>query len=432
MVREATFLTCALYLLPFAFPAPVLGQTAPEVVTAVRIQGNQIASDAEVISLAGVTIGAPVTPSLFADITKRLVESKKFDTVQVLKRFASISDPTQIVVLILVDEGPMYLQVPKDAGAPVKAVKRGFADNFMWIPIVIGEDGYALSGGARVALVNFAGSRNRLSFPMTYGGFKQASAEFDRTFVKGPLTRIKIGTGVTSSQNPAFEINDDRVNAGIGVERAFGHVLLGVFGGWQRVSFDTDRDDLRTVRGSISYDTRIDPTFPRNAAYLTASVEHVAFAAGASDPAVSGPITRTRLEGQGYFGFVGQTVIMIRALRENANRLQPRYLESILGGWTTLRGFPAGTYTGDTLLSGSIELRMPFSSPQAFIKWGLNGFVDNGTIYRADQKFSGAAFHTGAGGGVWFAAARIQLSVAVAHGLGGHGNHVNFDGGINF
>jgi outer membrane protein assembly factor BamA len=267
---------------------------------------------------------------------------------------------------------------------------------------------------------------------MTWGGFKQASAEFDRTFAKGPLTRIKIGTGIMSSQNPAFEINDDRVSAGVGVERAFGHLLLGVFGGWQRVTFDTDRDDLGTLRGSISYDTRIDPTFPRNAAYLTASVERVAFSGQPSDPAVSGPITRTRLEGQGYFGLVGQSVLMIRALRENANRLQPRYLESILGGWTTLRGFPAGTYTGDTLLSGSVELRLPISSPQAFIKWGLNGFVDNGTIYRAGQQFSGAAFHTGAGGGVWFAAARIQLSVAVAHGLGGHGNHVNFDGGINF
>lgn len=431
-----TFLTFAVCLLPFAFPAPLLGQEAPgqpapELVVAVRIQGNQIAGDAEVMALAGVTIGMPVTPSLFADVTTRLLDSKKFDAVQVLKRFASISDPTRVVVLIIVNEGPMHLDVPKD-GSPVRVVKRGFGDNLMWIPIVIGEDGYALSFGARVALVNFAGPRNRLSFPLTYGGFKQASAEFDRTFVKGPLTRIKIGTGIKSSENPAFEINDDRVHVGIGVERAFGPLLLGAFGGWQRVSFDTDRDDLRTLRGSISFDTRIDPAFPRNAAYLTASVERVAFAGQPSDPAVSGPITRTRLEGQGYFGFIGQTVIMIRALREDANRLQPRYLQSILGGWDTLRGFPAGTYTGDTLLSGSLELRLPISSPQAFIKWGLNAFIDNGTIYRADQKFSGAAFHTGAGGGVWFAAARIQFSVAVAHGLGGHGNHVNFDGGINF
>jgi outer membrane protein assembly factor BamA len=426
------FLTSAFCLLPFAFPAPLHAQAAPEVVAAVRVQSNQIAGDAEIIALAGVTVGAPVTPTLFADITKRLLDSKKFDGVQVLKRFASISDPAQVVVLIVVDEGPMHLDVPKDAGAPVKVVKRGFLDNFMWIPIVIGEDGYALSFGARIAIVNFAGPRNRLSFPMTYGGFKQAAAEFDRTFVKGPLTRIKVGTGVMSSQNPAFEIDDNRVRAGVQAERAFGHVLLGVVGGWQRVSFDTDRDDLGTVRGTISYDTRIDPAFPRNAAYLTASVERIAFAKQPSEAGTSGPITRTRLEGQGYFGFVGQTVVMIRALREDANRLQPRYLQSILGGWTTLRGFPAGSYTGDTLLSGSVELRLPISSPQAFIKWGLNGFVDNGTIYRADQSFSGAAFHTGAGGGVWFAAARIQFSVAVAHGLGGHGNHVNFDGGINF
>lgn len=103
-----------------------------------------------------------------------------------------------------------------------------------------------------------------------------------------------------------------------------------------------------------------------------------------------------------------------------------------MSGWTTLRGFKAGAFTGDTLVTGSFELRVPLSSPQAFIKWGLNGFVDHGTIYRADQKFSDATFHTGAGGGVWFTAARVQFSVALAHGLGGNGNHLNFDAGINF
>ena len=81
----SAFVTSAFCLLPFAFPSPLLGQTAPgqaapEVVTAVRIQGNQIASDAEVIALAGVTIGMPVTPSLFADVTKYGPSSRRNST----------------------------------------------------------------------------------------------------------------------------------------------------------------------------------------------------------------------------------------------------------------------------------------------------------------------------------------------------------------
>jgi outer membrane protein assembly factor BamA len=425
-------LTFAFCLLPFAFPAPLLGQTALGVVSQVRVHGNQIATDAEIIALSGVTVGAPVTPTLFADVTKRLLDSNKFDDVQVLERFASISDPTQVVVLIVVNEGPLRLEVPKDPSAPVKTTKRRFSDNLMWIPMVHGEDGYALTVGARIALVNIGGPRNRMSFPLTVGGTKQAGAEFDRTFVQGPLTRIKIATGIAERQNPAFLIDDKRVAAGVRVERAFGPLLVGGGGGWQRVSFDTDRDNIGAFRGDVSYDTRVDPSFPRNAVYLMASAERLIFAGPPSEPGTSSPITRTRLEGQGYVGFIGQTVIVIRGLREDANRLQPRYLQSILGGWTTLRGFPAGSFTGDTLVTGSLELRVPFSSPQAFIKWGVNFFADHGTIYRADQKLSDATFHTGAGGGVWLAAARVHLGLALAHGLGGNGSHVNFDAGINF
>ena len=107
------FITFAFCLLAFAFPAPLLGQetpgrTAPEIVAAVRIQGNQIAGDAEVISLAGVTIGAPVTPSLFP--------TRGDSSVEEIRHGAVLSGllhqrPTQIVVD---RRGGGRLQVPKD------------------------------------------------------------------------------------------------------------------------------------------------------------------------------------------------------------------------------------------------------------------------------------------------------------------------------
>ena len=36
----------------------------------------------------------------------------KFESVEVLKRFASISDPTRVLILIQVDEGPVHVDMP--------------------------------------------------------------------------------------------------------------------------------------------------------------------------------------------------------------------------------------------------------------------------------------------------------------------------------
>ena len=41
------------------------------------------------------------------DAAQRLLATKRFQHVDVLKRYASITDPTRIVVLIRVDEGPV-------------------------------------------------------------------------------------------------------------------------------------------------------------------------------------------------------------------------------------------------------------------------------------------------------------------------------------
>jgi hypothetical protein len=48
-----------------------------EVVADVRVHGNQIVSDEDVLKIAGVTIGAPYSDALLAEITKRLKDSGK-------------------------------------------------------------------------------------------------------------------------------------------------------------------------------------------------------------------------------------------------------------------------------------------------------------------------------------------------------------------
>jgi outer membrane protein assembly factor BamA len=116
---------------------------------------------------------------------------------------------------------------------------------------------------------------------------------------------------------------------------------------------------------------------------------------------------------------VGQSVIVVRALREDADRPVPPYLKSMLGGASNLRGFKTGTAVGDTLVASSIELRVPLTSPLSIGKVGVSAFVDVAKTYDKGERFGDQKFERGVGGAVWFAAAFLRLNVAVAHGLGG-------------
>src|SRR5579872_2484845 len=78
-----------------------------EVVVDVRIQGNVLTSDEEMRRLAGIEVGSPFTADLPAIVADRLKATHKFDDVQVLKRYASIADPSRILLVVIVNEGPV-------------------------------------------------------------------------------------------------------------------------------------------------------------------------------------------------------------------------------------------------------------------------------------------------------------------------------------
>src|SRR5947209_1668723 len=82
---------------------------APATIATIQIQGNTATSDAEIRRLADVRIGAPFDDELTEAVTARLKAAKKFDRVEVRKRFASIDDPSQIALVIIVDEGPVKI-----------------------------------------------------------------------------------------------------------------------------------------------------------------------------------------------------------------------------------------------------------------------------------------------------------------------------------
>jgi outer membrane protein assembly factor BamA len=193
---------------------------------------------------------------------------------------------------------------------------------------------------------------------------------------------------------------------------------------WQHVSFAGAEDDLKSVSAGATLDTRLSKLLPRNAVYLNVEWTRTGFASG-------GATNRMHLEAQGDLGLVGQTVIEVRVVREDSDRALPRYLKPLLGGWTNLRGFEAGSFAGDTLAAGTLELRVPLTSPLQVARMGVSVFVDTGRSYDKGTRFGDVPYHTGVGGGLWLTAAVFHMGLAAAHGIGA-GTRVNFDLGLAF
>jgi len=425
-----------------ALPATAepLAPAAP-VVAGIQIQGNTATPDEEVRRLADVRVGMPFDDATLEQVTARLRGAKRFERVDVLKRYASIADPSQIMLVIVVDEGPVKIVMTGDPDHPTKVVRRRFP-NLLILPVLRREDEYGITYGARLTAPEprLFGKRSRVTFPLTWGGTKQAGIDVEKRIDNGVFDRINFGASVSRQKNPAFDENDDRARVFLRAEREILHGLwLRSSGGWQRASFEGTADEFGEIGGDVIVDTRVDPILARNAVYARASVNHLAFAdRGAIEPrpdgryaGYEGSVTRTELDGRGYLGLPWQMVLAGRALRLDSDRPLPPYLQPELGGLSTLRGFPAGYATGDTLVALSTELVVPLTSPLKFAKFGVSAFVDRGAVYAKGESLSDQTMLEGYGGSVWFAAALFRLNVAVAHGRGAS-TRVHVGGNITF
>ena len=146
-------------------PAALTAQQ--EVVAAIQVHGNTLTSSDDIIRASGIGVGDSVSDALLSEAEARLRAAMKLDSVDVLKRFASISDPTQVLILIQVDEGPVRIDIPDvDGPRPRRARSAGWARSravrrsrfsVMFLPILGAEDGYGFTYGAQFA---FAGHRN--------------------------------------------------------------------------------------------------------------------------------------------------------------------------------------------------------------------------------------------------------------------------------
>jgi outer membrane protein assembly factor BamA len=395
-------------------------QDSPGIVGEVRVHGNHTTPDAHVLGIIGDVVGKPATDALVAEITARLEKSGRFDDVEVRKRFRSIENPDDILLMVVVNEFPGVDDIDLTPPNPMKR----FWSSGMFLPILHYEDGYGFTYGARFSFVDRLGPRSRISVPLSWGGERQARVQLERSFRRGPIDRLSGEAGIGRRENPSYEIGDTRTGFNARAESAIQRWLrVGAGGGVEDVAFGDADDVLKKFGADVALDTRVDPAFPRNAVHATFGWERLLFDAGRAN--------RRTLDARGYVGLFGQTVLAVRALSVTADAPLPQFEHALLGGGANLRGFDTGFRADDNLAAGSVELRIPITSPLSIGRFGIKAFVDMGAAYPSGSKLDEQVFDQSFGGGAYLHLTILNLSLDVAKGKGGD-TKFHFGMGVTF
>lgn len=411
------WLACLLIAAQVAAPAAQRSwparQAAPshEQLVEIRIHGNHTTPDPIILGLAGLAIEQPFTEQSLKDAEQRLIASGRFERAEVLKRYRSIDDPTQILALILVDERP---GARPDGSMPGPLGR--LLGQSMWAPILGFEDGYGFTYGARVSLVDTLGPRSRISLPLSWGGERQVAVELERS-LDGPVVNQVFGAiSLKRRENPFFEIGDTRRAVSAGVDRVLTPWLTATAGARVVTVAFAELDESHRAFGTrLTLDTRHDPVFPRNAIHAQAGWEHMAF--GGSNRGAnqrSDGVHRWTGDARGFIGLFGPAVLVVGASVDRASAPLPPYEQRLLGGSAGLRGYRAGTAVGDSLALASAEVRVPLTSPLSVGRLGVKAFVDLGTVWNTGQRLVDQQWSRGVGGGAFLTLTAFTAGVDVA------------------
>ncbi len=421
--RQPAFVFGVSFAVVLAAASGLARAQSAEVLREVRVHGNHTTPDAEVLAIAGLSVGGAVDDATIREATLRLEQSGRFDTVEVRKRFRSIDDPHDILVIIVVDEVAGISSDDLTPGPLRKLRSLG-----MWLPVLDFAEGYGFTYGARITFVDTLGKGSRISVPLTWGGERRVALEVDRTFRNGPLTRVEGAVSLNRRINPHFDIADTRREVRARAERTL-TPWLRVGGGARSTTVDFGEDDATYVVPGvdITLDTRLDPAFPRDAVHATAAIERLHFGGGET-------LVRWTTDVRGYVGLFGSSVVALRGTNVRANGPVPAYEQSLLGGTSTLRGFDFGYRAGDNLSMLSMEVRVPITSPLSLGRLGVKAFIDAGTVYPHGSALADQAFDRGVGGGVFitWAVLRMGLDVAWPVSGGSHKPKWHFALGLSF
>jgi outer membrane protein assembly factor BamA len=368
----------------------------------ILVHGNHSTPDADVIAVSGLALGQPAGDADLAAAQDRLEASGRFQSTEVRRRARSISDPDDVLVLILVEELP-----GTSPDLPTPGWLRRTTAGLMWAPVVSYREGYGFTYGVRIAAADLFGERSTLSVPLTWGGERRAGLQLERSFERGPVSRIVAVGDIVRIVNPAFDQVDQRFGGEARVESAVTSWLrLAAIGSLADVEFGGDTTRLSTAGGEIALDTRLDPTFPRNAVWVTAGVERLGFSSTSR--------VRQRIDGNAALGLFRGSALIGRVFQVSADDTLPPFEQTWIGGAASLRGFRAGYRVDDNAAGASVTYAYPLGSPLNLARFGLRTFVDWAAVYPAKTSWQDAAYDRGIGGGVFFSATAVSLSLDVA------------------
>jgi outer membrane protein assembly factor BamA len=383
-------------------------QSGGEVIVEIRFRGNYSIPDETLMEASGVTPGDPIEADTLALIEQRLRDTEGVGEVEVLKRYRSMSNTTDVVLLINIKEHV--------------AVR----EKFMFLPVFTWTDEYGITFGARFTTVDMLGLDERLSFPLTWGGDRSAAAEIGFDVERAALSRVRGGLGISQRENPHFEVRDRRFGGWIDAMKRWEKFEVGARAEALNIDFGaTEENQLETgLRAAV--DTRQDAQLPRNAFYIGGAWDHLRLFE--SDQSFN----RLTADLRGYKTFIGRSILAAQAYWRGADGRLPDWERPFLGGAQTVRGYDAGAFVGDNIALLSAELRVPITPPLPVGLVGLNFFFDSGAVYDWGTALRKARFKNGFGGGIYFFAAFVGLQVDVAYGLESEEVHFHFSTGFRF
>jgi outer membrane protein assembly factor BamA len=385
-----------------------------DVIADIRVHGNHTTPEADILTLSGLSRGEDGTERRLREAEQRLLASGRFAGVELRRRFASLDDPSAILVVIVVDE---HEAVRDDDLVPGPFDRLRAAS--LWLPIVSHADGYGFTYGARVSVAGALGAGSRVSVPMTWGGERRVAVEAERT-VAGPLPLVRASVALRRRVNPHFETADRRQDARVEAERPLRSWLrIGTAARVSRVEFGEAYDARHAAAGvRATLDTRLDPSFPRNAVHVAVGWEHLWFPGALGAPNDAGPAeggaARWHADLRGYVGVAGPVVLALRGQLATSSAALPRAEQELLGGRDSLRGYRAGHRAGDNLAAFSAEVRVPINSPLSVGRFGIKAFVDAGTAWGSGERLGRQRFDRGQGAGIYVGVAALLADVEIA------------------
>jgi hypothetical protein len=419
---------------PESRPIPVV-QNPAEIVREIRVHGNAAVPDAEVLRIAGIAVGATLDAGSLAAIEQRLEDSGLFSTIEVRTRYRSLTDPTDIAVVLVVHEKTAVVVSP--TGEIERPILKRITNRVMFLPILNYADGYGLTYGARFSTVNLLGAGERLSVPLTWGGTRRVALETERTFTRGPVTRVLASAALWQRENPGFVFEEDdddsTTDRRLQLKARAEHSLAGVvFTGVEATRATVDFGPFPTQRqwtigADAALDTRGNPSFPANAVYLGArwnALHH---------PGLDRATNRYDLDARGYLRLVGQPVLAGRVRSLTADGPLPVHERYLIGGSETLRGFRTGALNGTEFIVTSAELRVPVTSVISGARLGITIFADAVNKRDVDDDINDSGWRRSAGTGLFLIASVVKLNLDVARGLSGRGGtRVHLSSGFSF